>query len=57
LRKMGIPVSTFMIASDSYLVQFVRQFTQANNGKAFYSGIDGLGNFFLDGYMSNKKRK
>ena len=57
LRKMGVPVTTFMIASDPYLVQFVRQFTQANNGKAFYSGIDGLGNFFLDSYLANEKRK
>lgn len=56
LRKMNIPVTTFMIASDPYLVEFVEQFTQANGGKAFYSGLDGLGNFFLDGYMSNKRR-
>ncbi len=57
LRKMSIPVTTFMIASDPYLVQFVKQFTQANNGKAFYSGLDGLGNFFLDGYLANKRKK
>jgi uncharacterized protein with von Willebrand factor type A (vWA) domain len=57
LRKMNIPVTTFMIASDPYLVKFVEQFTKANNGKAFYSGLDGLGNFFLDGYMTNKRRK
>ncbi|HMG16138.1 MAG TPA: VWA domain-containing protein [Saprospiraceae bacterium] len=56
-RKMDIPVTTFMIATDPYLVKFVEQFTKANNGKAFYSSLDGLGQFFLNDYLQNKKRK
>ena len=36
-RKLHIPITTFMIARDPYLVQFVDQFTRVNNGKAFYS--------------------
>ena len=38
-RKLNIPITTFMIAQDPYLVQFVDQFTRANNGKAFYSSL------------------
>lgn len=56
-RKMDIPVTTFMIATDPYLVKFVEQFTKANNGKAFYSSLDGLGQFFLNDYVQNKKKR
>jgi uncharacterized protein with von Willebrand factor type A (vWA) domain len=57
-RKLHIPITTFMIAQDPYLVRFVDQFTQANNGKAFYSSLDGLGEFiFMDYKRSKRKRK
>ncbi len=56
-RKMEIPVTTFMIAQDPYLVQFVEQFTQANNGKAFYSSLQGLGQFVFTDYKTNKRKK
>jgi uncharacterized protein with von Willebrand factor type A (vWA) domain len=55
-KKLHIPVTTFMIARDPYLVQFVDAFTQANNGKAFYSSLDGLGEFLFMDY-NNSKRK
>ena len=57
-RKLQIPITTFMIAQDPWLVQFVDQFTTANNGKAFYSSLDGLGEFlFMDYNRSKRKRK
>ena len=55
-RKLGIPITTFMIARDPYLMQFVEQFTTANNGKAFYSSLDGLGSSLFMDYRKNKKR-
>lgn len=55
-RKLQIPVTTFMIARDPYLVRFVEQFTKANNGKAFYSSLQGLGSFVFQDYKQNKKR-
>jgi uncharacterized protein with von Willebrand factor type A (vWA) domain len=42
---MKIPVITFMIADDPYLQQFVRDFTEVNGGKAFYSTPDGVGDY------------
>ena len=54
-RKLGIPVTTFMIARDPYLVNFVDQFTQANNGKAFYSSLENLGEFIFMDYKQNKR--
>lgn len=56
-RKLNIPVTTFMIARDPYLVSFVNQFTQANNGKAFYSSLDGLGEFIFRDYKNNKRKR
>lgn len=56
-RKLQIPITTFMIARDPYLVQFVDQFTQANNGKAFYSSLQGLGEFIFMDYKNNKRKK
>ena len=57
LRKQDIPVTTFMIARDPYLMQFVDQFTQANNGKAFYSSLQGLGEFIFRDYKDNKRKR
>jgi len=56
-RKLQIPITTFMIAQDPYLVRFVDQFTRANNGKAFYSSLNGLGEFILMDYKNNKRKK
>jgi uncharacterized protein with von Willebrand factor type A (vWA) domain len=56
-RKLQIPITTFMIARDSFLVNFVDQFTNANNGKAFYSSLQGLGEFIFMDYKQNKRKR
>jgi uncharacterized protein with von Willebrand factor type A (vWA) domain len=56
-RKLKIPVTTFMIARDPYLKQFVEKFTEANKGKAFFAGLDGLGSFVFADYERNKRRR
>ena len=56
-RKMLVPITTFMIARDPYLVKFVDQFTRANNGKAFYSSLQGLGEFIFLDYKNNKRKR
>jgi uncharacterized protein with von Willebrand factor type A (vWA) domain len=56
-RKLGIPITTFMIARDAFLVNFVDQFTNANNGKAFYSSLQGLGEFIFMDYKQNKRKR
>jgi Ca-activated chloride channel family protein len=56
-RKLDIPVTTFMIARDPYLVDFVDKFTKANNGKAFYSSLQGLGEFIFRDYKNNKRKR
>ncbi len=55
-KRMRIPITTFMIAKDPYLQQFVRQFTQTNGGKAFYSSLNGLGEYIFEDYIRNRRR-
>ena len=56
-RKLRIPITTFMIAQDPYLTRFVEEFTAANQGKAFYTGLKGLGEMIFEDYESNRKKR
>lgn len=56
-RKLHIPITTFMIAQDPYLMQFVRHFTEANKGKAFFTGLKGLGEMIFEDYESNRRKR
>ena len=56
-RRLHIPITTFMIAQDQYLMRFVREFTHANQGKAFYTGLKGLGEMIFEDYETNRKKR
>lgn len=56
-RRIKIPITTFMIASDPYLQEFVEEFTRANAGKAFYTSLNGLGNYLFEDFERNRKRR
>jgi len=56
-QKVNIPITTFMIAQDPYLMQFVQEFTAANKGKAFYTGLKGLGGMIFEDYENNRKKR
>jgi uncharacterized protein with von Willebrand factor type A (vWA) domain len=56
-RKLDISITTFMIARDPYLQQFVREFTRTNNGRAFYSSLNGLGDYIFEDYIRNRRRR
>jgi Ca-activated chloride channel homolog len=55
-RRLNIPVTTFMIAKDPYLQQFVKEFTEINNGRAFYSSLNGLGEYIFEDYIRNRRK-
>lgn len=55
-KRLNIPITTFMIARDPYLQQFVRKFTEINGGKAFYSSLKGLGEYIFEDYIRNRRR-
>jgi len=56
-RRLHIPITTFMIAKDSFLMKFVQKFTEANKGKAFYTGLQNLGEMIFEDYESNRKKR
>jgi uncharacterized protein with von Willebrand factor type A (vWA) domain len=56
-RKLHIPITTFMIAQDPYLQSFVDEFTKSNKGKAFYTGLKGLGEMVFHDYETNRKKR
>lgn len=56
-RRLHIPITTFMIADDPYLQRFVNLFTEANQGKAFYTGLKGLGEMIFEDYEANRKKR
>ena len=55
-RRSHIGITTFMVARDSYLKDFIDEFTEANQGKAYFTGLKGLGEMIFRDY-TNKKRK
>lgn len=55
-KRLHIPITTFMIAQDPYLQQFVREFTQTNGGRAFYSSLNGLGEYIFEDYIKNRRK-
>lgn len=55
-KKLKLPITTFMIASDPYLQKFVSEFTETNNGKAFFATLDKLGSFIFRDFENGKSR-
>ena len=56
-RKLGVTITTFMIARDVYLQEFVREFTKTNSGRAFYSSLSGLGDYIFEDYIRNRRKR
>ncbi|MBV6512805.1 MAG: hypothetical protein HRU80_11335 [Ignavibacteriales bacterium] len=56
-RRRNISITTFMIARDPYLQQFVSEFTRVNNGRAFYSSLQGLGEYIFEDYIINRRKR
>jgi Ca-activated chloride channel family protein len=56
-RKAGIMINTFMLASDYYLVEFVKQMSQMTNGKAYFATPGNLTQFVLIDFLKRKKSR
>ncbi len=55
-RRGGITITTFMLASDPTLVNFVEQLSRINRGRAFFSSPDRLGEYILADYIRNRRK-
>jgi uncharacterized protein with von Willebrand factor type A (vWA) domain len=56
-RREHIPITTFMVASDPYLIEFVEALTKANQGRAYYSTLSNLGEFVFVDYIRNRRKR
>jgi uncharacterized protein with von Willebrand factor type A (vWA) domain len=56
-RKEKIAITTFMVARDPYLINFVEELTKANHGRAYYSSLNKLGEFVFVDYIRNRRKK
>ena len=53
-RRAGILINTFMLASDHYLVDFVKKVTEISRGKAYFTSTATLGRYLLMDYLKKK---
>ncbi len=56
-RKNKIAITTFMVARDSWLVDFVKKLTEVNKGRAYYSSLNKLGEYIFVDYIRNRKQR
>ena len=56
-RKAGIMINTFMLASDYYLVEFVKQMTAMTNGKAYFANPNNLSQFVLIDFLRRRQSR
>ena len=53
-RKAGIMINTFMLASDWYLVDFVKKMTAMTRGKAYFANPNNLTQFVLMDFLKRR---
>lgn len=56
-RKNNIQITTFMVARDPWLIDFVKQLTEVNKGRAYYSSLNRLGEYIFVDYIRNRKKR
>ena len=53
-RKAGVMINTFMLASDYYLVEFVKEMTAMTSGKAYFANPNNLSQFVLMDFLKRR---
>jgi len=56
-RRQKVVVTTFMLATDTMLTQFVEKLTQINRGRAYFASPYNLGEFILADYIRNRRKR
>jgi len=56
-RKEKVVISTFMIARDPYLQNFVDKLARVNRGRAFYASLNDLSEYIFVDFIRNRKRR
>ncbi len=56
-RRQKVIITTFMIATDSMLTDFVEKMTKINRGRAYFASPHNLGEFILADYIKNRRSR
>lgn len=56
-RRQRVVVTTFMLATDPTLTEFVEKLTQINRGRAYFASPYNLGEFIFADYIRNRRRR
>jgi len=56
-RRQKIVITTFMLATDPTLTEFVENLTQVNRGRAYFASPYDLGEFILADYIRNRRKR
>ncbi len=56
-RRHRVVITTFMIATDPGLVDFVEKLTKVNRGRAYFANPYNLGEFILADYVKNRRKR
>ncbi|TFH01641.1 MAG: VWA domain-containing protein [Calditrichales bacterium] len=56
-RKEKIEITTFMVSVDPYLQGFVRELSEANKGRAYFTGLKSLGEYMFYDFVNNRRKK
>ncbi len=56
-RRHGIVITTFMLATDPLLTDFVEKLTRINRGRAYFASPYNLGEFILADYIRNRRKR
>jgi Ca-activated chloride channel homolog len=56
-RRKGVVITTFMLATDDLLTEFVEKMTRINRGRAYFASPHDLGEFILADYIKNRRKR
>jgi len=56
-RRQRVVITTFMLATDPLLTEFVEKMTKINRGRAYFASPYNLGEFILADYIRNRRRR
>jgi uncharacterized protein with von Willebrand factor type A (vWA) domain len=56
-RRQGVVITTFMLATDPMLTDFVEKLTKINRGRAYFASPYNLGEFILADYIRNRRKR
>lgn len=55
-RREKIEITTFMVSADPYLQGFVKDLTEANRGKAYFTDLKNLGEYIFVDFVKNRRK-